>query len=104
MKTALKTSLYLLEQSEKKTSGIREQVKDKVEDITDRARQVFPGEEDHTLRNAMSIAAGIGLGVALGMLFAPASGEQMRRSIMDKAQETGARVRERFSPSDANDN
>jgi len=96
LRTALKTGLYFLEQSDKATAPIRKQVKDQVEGLTDRTRQAILGPEDHRVRNAVSLAAGIGLGIGLGMLFAPASGEEIRRSIVEKAQDARARVRERF--------
>jgi gas vesicle protein len=98
VRTVLTTGLYVLEQSDKATAEIREQVKDQVEDLTDRTRQAILGSEDHTARNMVSLAAGIGLGVVVAMLFAPASGEEIRRSIVEMAQSTRARVRERFSP------
>ena len=71
-------------------------MKDQVEGLADRTRQAILGSEDHTVRNAVSLAAGIGLGIALGMLFAPASGEEIRRSIVEKAQDARAKVRGRF--------
>ena len=97
LRTALKTGLYFLEQSGKATAPIRRQVKDQVEGLTDRTRQTILGPEDHTVRNTVSLAAGIGLGIALGLLFAPASGEEIRRSIVEKAQNARARVRETIS-------
>jgi hypothetical protein len=96
LRTALKTGLYFLEQSDKATAPIRKQVKDQVEGLTDRTRQAILGPEDHTVRNAVSLAAGIGLGIALGILFAPASGQEIRRSIVEKAQDARAKVRGRF--------
>jgi hypothetical protein len=96
LRTALKTGLYFLEQSDKATTPIREHIKDQVDDLTDRTRQAFRGSEDHSVRNAIGLAAGIGLGVALGMLFAPASGEDIRRSIVETAQNTGSKIREQF--------
>ena len=96
LKTALKTGLYFLKQSDKATAPIRKQVKDQVEDLTDRTRQAILGPEDHTVRNAVSLAAGIALGIALGMLFAPAGGDEIRRSIVEKAQDARAKVRGRF--------
>jgi hypothetical protein len=98
LRTALRTGLYFLEQSDKATAPIREKVRDQVEDVTDRTRQAILGPEDHTVRNAVGLAAGIGFGIALGMLFAPASGEEIRRSIVRKAQDAGARVRGQFPP------
>jgi len=79
LKSLLKTGLYFLEQSDRAGGAIR-------------------GQEDHTVRNAISFAAGIGLGIGVGMLFAPASGEETRSSIAEKVQDVGDRVRERFSP------
>src|SRR5712692_6322613 len=79
LKSLLKTGLYFLEQS-------------------DRAGRAIRGQEDHTVRNAISFAAGMGLGIGVGMLFAPASGEETRSSIAEKVQDVGDRVRERFSP------
>ena len=96
LRTALKTGLYFLEQSDKATAPIRKQVKDQVEGLTDRTRQAILGPEDHTVRNAVSLAAGIGLGIALGMLFAPASGEEIRRSIVEKAQDARAKSEDDF--------
>jgi hypothetical protein len=97
LRTALKTGLYFLEQSDKATAPIRKQVKDQAEVLTDRTRQAILGPEDHTVRNAVSLAAGTSLGIALGMLFAPASGEEIRRSIVEKAQDAREKVRGRFS-------
>jgi gas vesicle protein len=54
-------------------------------------------EPDHTMRDAVSFIAGVGLGVGIGMLFAPASGEETRELISEKVQEVGTRVRDRFS-------
>jgi YtxH-like protein len=102
-RTVLKTGLYVLEQSDKATAEIRERVKDQVEDVTDRTRQAILGQEDHSVRNIISLAAGVGLGVVVAMLFAPASGEEIRRQVVEKAQSTRARVRERFSPKETSD-
>jgi hypothetical protein len=67
LRTALKTGLYFLEQSDKATAPIRKHVKDQVEGFTDRTRQAILGPEDHKVRNAVSLAAGIGLGIGLRM-------------------------------------
>ena len=96
LRTALKTGQYFLEQSDKATAPIREKVKDQVEGLTDRTQQAILGPEDHTVRNAVSLTAGIGLGIALGMLFAPASGKELRRSIIEKARTLGESSRTIF--------
>ena len=86
-----------MEQSDRATGPIRKEVKNRVGGLTNRTRQAIRGPQDHTWRNAATLAAGIGLGVALGMLFAPSSGEEIRRSLVEKAQDARAKVRERFS-------
>jgi gas vesicle protein len=100
VKVALSTGLYLLEQSDKATASMRERVKDRIsdqiEDLTDRAREAF-SPEDHTLRNVLSLAAGVGAGVAIGMLCAPAKGEELRTSIAGKVQDASSKFRQRFS-------
>jgi len=100
VKIALKTGLYLLEQSDKATADMRERLKDRIndqiEDLTDRTREAF-SPEDHRLRNVLSLAAGVGVGVAIGMLCAPTKGEELRSSIAGKAQDANAKFRQRFS-------
>ena len=96
VKVALKTGLYLLEQSDKATAEMRERVSNQIEDVIDSTREAI-SPEDHTLRNALSLAAGVGVGVAVGMLFAPAKGEELRSSIAGTVQDAGAKFRQRFS-------
>jgi hypothetical protein len=55
------------------------------------------GHEDHTVRNVVSLVAGVGVGIGLAILFAPASGEQVRNSITERVQAVGDRVREGVS-------
>jgi YtxH-like protein len=78
LRSLFKIGIYLLEQS-------------------DRAEQTIRAPEDHRVRNAVSLAAGVTLGLGIGMLFAPASGEETRSSIADRVQGVGDRVRQRFS-------
>jgi len=103
LKSLLKTALYLLDQSDRVAADMRERVaegvdrvSDRVSDLTDRAQDYY-GYKDHTLRNVISFAAGVGVGIGAGMLLAPASGEEIRNSIGEKVQDVGARVRDRFS-------
>jgi gas vesicle protein len=97
LKALLKTGVYLLEQSDRVTTEMQDRVKDRVEDLTDRVGQAIHGQEDHTVRNAIWFAAGIGFGIGVGVLLAPTSGEETRSSISHKVQDMGDRVRERFS-------
>lgn len=89
VRVALRTGLYLLEQSDKATADMRERVKDQINDLTDRTQEALNIQEDHTLRNVVSLAAGVAFGIGLGMLLAPASGEEMRSSIAGKVQDAG---------------
>lgn len=85
----------------------RDRVADQVEAASDRAKDVYEeasgrvrkasraitGEDHSGLASAAALLAGFGLGVALGILFAPASGEEIRRNIADKVEEFGGRIR-----------
>jgi YtxH-like protein len=62
-----------------------------------RARAVVRSDKSSALRNGLSFAGGAALGVGLAILFAPASGEQIRNTIAGRAAEMRDRVREQFS-------
>ena len=103
LKSVLKTVVYLLDQTESVAEDMRDRVAkgvdragDRMSDLRDRAREIYPGE-DHTLRNVLTFAAGVGVGVGAAMLFAPASGEEIRSQIGEKVKDMGDRVRDRFS-------
>jgi len=103
LKSILKTAVYFIEQSDRVASDLRDRVSDgydsasdRVSDLRDRAQGLYEGES-HTLRNVLTFAAGVGVGIGAGMLLAPASGEEIRGSIGDKVQDIGDRVRDRFS-------
>ena len=93
LKSVLKATIYLLNepavQVDRLTSGIS--------DLADQARNVINPEEDHTLRNVMSFAIGLGVGIGTGFLLAPASGGETRASLNNKVHEIGEKVRERFT-------
>jgi gas vesicle protein len=40
----------------------------------------------------MMFAGGVGAGLALGVIFAPASGEETRRAIVERFQEVGSKA------------
>jgi gas vesicle protein len=102
IQSILKTAVYFLEQTDRLADDVRDRVSDTVDRATDRvsdlrsqAEELYEG--DHTFRNVMTFAAGVGVGVGVAMLFAPASGEEIRGSISEKVQNIGDRVRGRFS-------
>jgi hypothetical protein len=102
-KSVLKTAAFLLELSDRVAADMRDRaaagfdrVGDQVSDLHDRARNIS-GHESHKLRNAISFAAGVGLGIGTGMLLAPASGRETRDSIGKKVRDIGAPIRGRFT-------
>jgi gas vesicle protein len=106
VRSLLNIGLTALELSDRAASEIRDQVKDRVEDISDRVedlsdrtRRAVGLEQSHALQYTLSFVAGVGVGIGVGMLLAPASGEETRNTIAEKVQDTGERVRDRFSSS-----
>jgi hypothetical protein len=104
LKSVLKTAVYLLEQTESVAGDMRDRVADGVDragdrmsDLRDRAQDMYAGE-DHTLRNVLTFAAGVSVGIGAAILLAPASGEEIRSQIGEKVHDIGDRVRDRFSP------
>ena len=98
LRSLLKRAVYLLEQSDRDAGHMADRVKDRVQDLTRRARHTIYRQEDHRVRNAISFATGIALGIGVGVLLAPARGEETRSSIAGKVQDLGDRVKEHFSP------
>jgi gas vesicle protein len=103
IRSILKTAVYFLDQTSRYTSDVRDRVSDgvdraadRVSDLRERAEDLYSGE-DHTVRNVLTFAAGVGVGIGAALLFAPASGEEFRGQIGDKVHDIGDRVRERFS-------
>jgi hypothetical protein len=85
--------MYVMDQ----TADQVERVSDRAADYAEDARSAIFREEDHTLRNVLLFAAGVGVGVGAGLLLAPASGEEIRNSIGEKVQDISDRVKERMS-------
>jgi len=61
--------------------------------MADSARDVMYPERDNTFRNVLSFAAGVGVGIAAGVLLAPQSGAELRNTITDKVQDISEKVR-----------
>jgi len=91
IRSALKTAVYLMDQTAEQVDRASE----RASEMADTARNAIYPREDHTLRNLMAFAAGIGVGIGAGLLLAPSSGTDLRTSISDKVQEIGNKVRNR---------
>lgn len=97
LRTLLKAGLYFLDRSDRATADLRDQARDRVDRITTRTREAIGMDPDHAVRDAMSFVAGVGLGIGIGLLFAPASGQETRDLISEKMQEVGSKVRDSVS-------
>jgi YtxH-like protein len=100
LKSLLKTAVYLMDQFSEQVDRASDRASDRVSDLTDRPRIVNDHEENHTLRNVATFAAGVGVGIGAGILFAPASGKEIRNSISEKVQDISDQVRERVAPAE----
>lgn len=91
LKSILKTAVYIMDE----TADRVDRVSDRASDFADNTRNMIYPSQGNTLRNVVSFAAGIGVGVAAGMLLAPASGREIRDSISDRVQNISDKVRGR---------
>ena len=94
LKSLVKTAVYIMDQTTEQV----DRASARASQIGDEAKSVIYPEEDRTLRNILSFAAGVGLGVGAGILLAPASGAEMRSSIAQRVQDIGGKASELFSP------
>jgi len=104
LKALLSAGLYMLD-------PVRDRFADRIDDWTDkahdgydeasqrvtRAGRAIRGEDGNVLGTVGALLLGVGLGVGVGLLFAPASGEETRSNIAGRVQEFGGRVRSRVS-------
>ena len=101
LNSVLKTAVYIMDQTAEQVDRASERaadLADQARGVVDDARSAIYPREDHTLRNILSFAAGVGVGVAAGVLLAPASGEEIRGSISDRVQDISDKVKGRVSP------
>jgi hypothetical protein len=107
IRSILKTAVYFLDQTNRFTGDVHDRVTDhvdraasqvsnRVSDLRDRTQGLYE-DDDHTMRNVLTFAAGVGVGIGAALLFAPASGEEVRNQIGEKVQDIRGRFRDRFS-------
>ncbi len=111
LKLLLGTTLYVLDQSDQATKKVRSRAADNLGDLRDFARDKYDvatdrfanasrairGDDSHVLGNALRLTAGVGIGLAIGLMFAPASGEETRSAIAGKVQDFGDKVKRQFA-------
>jgi ElaB/YqjD/DUF883 family membrane-anchored ribosome-binding protein len=111
LKTLLGVGLYLLEQSDSATKNVRDRAAGPLGDLRDaaqekyeaaadrmaRASKAIRGEDSDVLRNTLLFTAGIGVGMGVGLLLAPARGDETRSAIAGRVHEMGDKVRRQFS-------
>jgi hypothetical protein len=100
LKSLLKTAIYVMDQFSEQVDRASDRASDRVSDLTDRGRTMIYREENHTLRNVATFAAGVGVGIGVGILFAPASGKELRSSIGEKVHDISDQARERVVPTE----
>jgi YtxH-like protein len=94
LKSVLKTAIYIMDS----TADSVDRVSDRATRIADDARDAIYPDRGNALRNVLSFAAGLGVGVAVGVLVAPQSGAELRSSIGDKVHDISDKVRGRNDP------
>ena len=105
LKALLGAGLYLLD-------PVRDRLSDQFDDLSGKAKNGIDTATERMSRAGRAIrgedssgwgtagALFIGIGVGVGLLFAPASGEETRSNLADRVQDLGDRVRSRVSSED----
>jgi predicted sugar kinase len=91
VRSILKTAVYIMDQTAERV----DRASDRAAEMAEDARNAVYPRADHTLRNLVAFAAGIGVGVGAGMLLAPSSGTELRNSISDKVHDISNRMKGR---------
>ena len=105
--SALRTALYLMEATDQASDHVRNRVANRFDDVRNKAEDTFDtvserignaaralrGDNGSASHNALMFAGGLGAGLALAVIFAPASGEETRRAIAERFEHIGSRMR-----------
>jgi hypothetical protein len=94
VKSILKSVVYIMDEASDRV----DRVSDRASEFAANTRSVIYPNEGNTLRNVVSFAAGVGVGIAAGLLLAPSSGEELRNSIGDKVQNISDKIKGRGEP------
>ena len=94
LKSILKSVVYIMDEASDRV----DRVSDRASELAANTRSVIYPNEGNTIRNVVSFAAGVGIGIAAGLLLAPSSGEELRNSIGDKVQNISDKIKGRGEP------
>lgn len=94
VKPLLKSIVYLMDEAADRV----DRVSDRASELAENTKRVISPNEGNTFRNIVSFAAGVGVGVAAGVLLAPSSGEKLRNSIGGKVHNISYKIRSRGEP------
>lgn len=95
VKSILKSVVYMMDEAADRV----DRVSDRASELAANTKSVIYPNEGNTFRNIVSFAAGIGVGVAAGLLLAPSSGEELRNNLGDKVQNISDKITRRGEPS-----
>lgn len=91
VRSILKSVVYIMDE----TADRVDRMSDRASQLAENTRSVIYPNENHALRNMVSFASGIGVGVAVALLLAPSSGAELRNTIGDKVKNISDKVRGR---------
>ena len=91
VRSILKSVVYVMDEAAHRV----DRVSDRASEFADTTHRVIYPDEGITLRHLMSFAAGLGIGVAAGVLLAPSSGNELRSNIGDKVHDISDKIRGR---------
>jgi hypothetical protein len=94
--TDMKLWSALNDQLKERAGDLRDDLRDRYDDTADRVQNAGSAlrGESNWISPVASFVGGIGVGIAVGMLFAPVSGEEARAVIRDRARDVGSKVNE----------
>lgn len=94
VKSILKSVVYIMDEAADRV----DRVSDRASEFAANTKSVIYPNQGNTFRNIMSFTAGVGVGIAAGLLLAPSSGEELRNSIGDKVQNISDKIKGRTEP------
>ena len=89
VRSVLKSVVYMMEEAADRV----DRVSNRASEFAETTRHVLHPDEGNTVRHFVSFAAGVGVGIAAGLLLAPSSGVELRGSISDKVHNIGDKIR-----------